>query len=383
MRQVSTTRRSGNLAKTAPSQEQDVTSQARPNGRKLIAVRASEIIPEEIRWLWYPYIPAGMLTMLEGDPGLGKSMITCSLAADISQGRPLPGMQTQGYPPQKVLMMSQEDSMQHTIYQRLMKHDANMENVYVNNQLFALDNEGLLELEQLMREVVATIVFLDPLVGYFGGKLDINRANETRAQMGPLVEISKRTGCAIVSVRHLRKQEGTNAKYRGLGSIDLIGVVRSGLQVGEREDGSHFMEHVKHNLSPKGPTLNYEVNEGKIEWRGIAVPPPAKVSKVPARLAEAQALLAEILTDGPLPSTQVLHRARAHGISESTLIRAKNGVATSYKLGTGEWMWDLVERQRVRPISIGANTDTSDPALTLILEQARHKLAGKESGPPQ
>lgn len=360
---ISTTRRSANLPN--PTQEK-----APWNPRQLEILsgfrRASDIEAKTVPWVWEPYIPAGFITLLEGDPGLGKSMITCALAADLSQGRPLPGT-TGRREPVKVLMLSQEDSAEHIIKQRLMDHDANLDNIVIHDRPFIFDTDSLKVLEWEMRKVAATIVFLDPLVGYMGAKVDMHKANETRAMLTPLAEIAKGTGSAIVLVRHLRKSGGEgNAKYAGLGSIDIIGAARSSLQVSMLPDKCTVMQHVKSNFAVLGPPLEYQIVKDRVVWAKA----PDMDRPSPA-IEAAQIFLHELLRNGPVTSKEVFDRAKDAGVSSKSLHRAKEGLATTRKTSEGHWEWALrssvlAEIQEEEP---GPRPDISD-IVAQVMERA-------------
>lgn len=311
--------------------------------------RLSDVETEEVKWVWYPYIPAGKLTLLEGDPGQGKSWITCAIAADLSAGRALPGMRA-ALPPQKVLMLSAEDGLGDTVKPRVEAMQGNMQNIFVSDDFFILDPQGIKDMEDLMRQTAATIVFMDPIVAYMGGKIDMHRANEVRGLMTALAEAAKRTGSAIVAVRHLRKG-GNDSKvgkaiYSGIGSIDFTAAVRSVMQVQESKGGTKFLYHAKHNLTPKGDSLAYELVENRFEWQGPMLPEQATraVSTKPLARAKAEQFLFETLKNGPVTALRMDELAMAAGISQSTLQRSKNGIAYSFK-SPGGWQWALTGRE--------------------------------------
>ena len=325
-----------------------VDEQDTPIRRKALHYhRLIDVEKEEVQWLWYPYIPAGKLALLEGDPGQGKSWITCALAADLSAGRPLPG-QTSPLPPQKILMLSAEDGLGDTIRPRIEAMAGNMENIYVSDDYFILDPQGVKDMEDLMRTTAATLVFMDPIVAYMGGKVDMHRANEVRGLMTALAEAGKRTGSAIVAVRHLRKAAGGKAIYSGIGSIDFTAAVRSVMQVQETKSGTKFLYHAKHNLTPKGNSLAYALVDNRFEWQGTLADEPdepkGKVSTKPKAQAVAEQFLFDTLRDGPVSALVVAERAGSQGIAQATLARAKKGIATSFK-GPDGWMWNLQARE--------------------------------------
>lgn len=308
---------------------------------KLHARPLSQVEFQETIWLWYPYIPAGAITLLFGNGGMGKSWITCKIAADLSQGRVLPG-QHKPLPPQKILMVSAEDDPGRIILPRMAALEANMDNIFVSEQAFVLDEGGIRALEQAMGDYSATILFIDPLVSYLGGKMDINKSNESRAMMGPLGEAAKRTGTAVVVVHHERKDTGGRAQHRAMGSADFTNAVRSALLVDESKAGTRFMNHVKHNWSSKGSSLAYTIDGDVFRWDGVyeAADEGAHISTT-SRRSEAREWLTVFLSDGPKSATQVLEAGMALGYSERTLTRAKVGLARSRKLPSGMWLWEL------------------------------------------
>jgi hypothetical protein len=362
---VSTAKKPGFIPK--PEQDQPIASHIHVH-------RASDIAIEELTWLWYPYVPMGKLTMLEGDPGVGKSWITCKIASDVSRGVLLPG-QTVALPPQKVIMLSAEDGLGDTMRPRLTALGADLDKVLLSDSYFILDKQGLNEVKELIAESAAGIVFLDPVVAYMGGKMDMNKANEVRAMMGPLAAIARETGTPIITVRHLRKgspgSEKGNAKYSGLGSIDFTAAVRSVLQVQESAGGTTYMAHVKHNLSPKGDSLAYQITDGRFQWNGVfqdAEKGAGKVSAKSKAVANAERFLIDKLKNGPLPASEVTGLAEASGISSITLQRAKAGLVDSVR-GTSGWMWSLAG-QGSAPLSIPTPLTASIDALA--------RMGGKE-----
>ena len=329
---------------------------------------------EDVKWLWYPYIPAGKITLIEGDPGQGKSWITCSLAADISAGRSLPG-QKHPLPPQNVLMLSSEDGLGDTVRPRIEDMGGDLTRVFVSDDYFTLDKDGVASMEDLMRKVSATIVFMDPIVAYMGGKIDMHRANEVRELMAALDKSARNTGSAIVAVRHLRKAQGGKAIYSGIGSIDFTAAARSVLQVMETEGGTKYLYHAKHNLTPKGESLAYKI-DNTFHWEGVLSNEEVekKVSKKPKAQADAEAFLIEFLKDGPRPALDVREAAGVKGISQQSIQRAKTGIAYSKKIGSGEWMWFL-EGQEGKVSVVETKVEQISTLPDDILEEARARLA--------
>ncbi len=202
------------------------------NNARLELIKASEIEPKKIEWLWYPFIPYGKVTLLQGDPGDGKSTFMLTIAALLTRGEPLPFTET-GKPPTPISVIYQttEDDADDTIVPRFIKANGDRERL-----LFISEKESPLTFDDgrilsAIRETGARVLILDPLSSYIGD-CQINAANEVRPRFNCLIRIAKETGCAIVIINHLNKMFGTKAIYRTPGSIDIVGAVRSALLIG-------------------------------------------------------------------------------------------------------------------------------------------------------
>ena len=197
--------------------------------------------------VWHPYIPRGKLTLLEGDPGQGKSWITLAIATALSVGRGLPG-EDETTTPSSILVMTAEDGLGDTVRPRLDSMGADVTRVYACENVEPFDEEGLNLLEKRADDLRPDLIVVDPLVAYIGAGVDIHRANETRAVLARLAEIADQTQSAILAVRHLNKSSGGKAIYRGLGSIDFTAAVRSVL-LAYRSDLADFATWVAYTSS--------------------------------------------------------------------------------------------------------------------------------------
>lgn len=343
----------------------------------------SDVPRENINWIWYPYIPAGKLTMLEGDPGLGKSWISCDIASRLSTGSPFPGDEKPRLA-SKVLMLSAEDGLGDTLRPRLESLHADLRNIIASDEAFTLDERGIKALEYTMSRVSAAIVFIDPIVGYLGGKIDMHKANEVRGFMAALHHAATRTGAAIVGVRHLRKSQGKggpgNPIYSGIGSIDFTAAARSALQVQTTKRGQTYMAHIKHNLSPGGEALSYSIADGGFQWTGPVAWDKEK-GKEPSttRKGEAKEFLQRLLAKGPLVNEEVLIQASEQGINTASLMKAKAGVAQSRKVGS-KWVWELVPEETLLIAKERLSEAPKPPALDpRILQEALDKI-GRGNG---
>lgn len=338
--------------------------------------RMSDVEREEINWLWYPYIPAGRITMLEGDPGLGKSWICCDIAARVSTGTPFPGQNTTR-PPQRAIMLSAEDGLGDTIRPRLEALGADISQIFASDEHFTLDGPGIKALEATLTRFSAAIVFLDPVVGYMGGKIDMHKANEVRGLMAALHQAAKKSGAALVAVRHLRKAQGGKAIYSGIGSIDFTAAARSVIQVQETKAGLPYISHAKHNLSPEGTALGYKIENGTFEWTGGVDWKAEDKPKVNTKFrVSVPDFLFDLLKDGPQPYSYVLTAAKAAGVSQSRLTKEKTGVAHSRKIGK-EWYWELDAREGMGDGP--PDPATPDPEHDRLLQQALARI-GRGNG---
>lgn len=230
---------------------------------ELTATRLSDVEPEAVRWLWFPYIPIGKVTMVEGDPGLGKSWLTMALAAHISRGDQLIGQKRPKTG--NVLILSAEDDMADTLRPRLDTLRADVKRIYASNDAANFTEEGMDEVEAIIQSSQPLLVIVDPLVAYMTGGIDLHKANETRDILARLGRVAHKYNCAIVAVRHLTKGSREKSLYRGIGSIDISAAARSVLMVGRDpdEDDARAVIHIKCNYAALGDSIRYRLRPGK------------------------------------------------------------------------------------------------------------------------
>lgn len=302
--------------------------EARPAQLETFPVsRMSDVQPEQVSWLWAPYIPSGKLTMLEGDPGVGKSWITARLARDVSLGE-IPGS-NRG--PENVLIFTAEDGLADTLRPRLDTMGADVSRILAVDAPLDLAAPGALEiLEATIVTYRPALVSIDPVVAYVGGKLDIHRANEVRSVLAPLARIAEQTGVAMLLVRHLSKARSGRALHAGLGSVDFTAAARSALLAGAAGDdsGRFAIVHTKSNLDKAGESLGYLLGDNGLQWTGVSQLRAADLlgaESGPEEQSErddAVSFLEQFLAPGEQPAASVKEAGSREGISVRTLQRA-------------------------------------------------------------
>ena len=198
---------------------------------ELKMIRMSEVQSQEIEWLWYPFIPYGKLTIIQGDPGDGKTTMVLNLAAKLSKGEAL-DENMKVTEPVNVIYQTAEDGLADTVKPRLELAGADCERIIVIDE----SDKSLSMVDERLEEAIvrtgARLLILDPIQAYLGGGMDMNRANEARDMTKKLGALAEKTKCAIILIGHMNKASGNKAAYRGMGSIDFFAVARSVLLVG-------------------------------------------------------------------------------------------------------------------------------------------------------
>lgn len=311
-------------------------------------VTLDTIEPREIKWLWHPYIPTGTVTAVFGQGGQGKTYLTCDIAARLSRGEALPDNPSPAGP-QRVLMLSAEDDYATVLVPRLIKLGARLENIAVPSVQFTLDGAGGDNVRDLMREFAATVVFIDPIVYYAGGKMDMNRSNEVRAMMEKLKGAAEQADSSVIIVGHVRKSEEGGDQNRMMGSADWVNAARSGLLVSTTNDGTKVMHHVKTNYGERGLVRAFEIDNDGFHWTETFgeddLPTAATIRSRPR--SQAESFLKNLLANGPVAAKEVEARAADEEIAPATLNRAKTGIAESYFSKSQGWMWRLLSDRPV------------------------------------
>lgn len=314
---------------------------------ELKLINMSDVQTQEIKWLWYPFIAYGKMSIVQGDPGDGKSTLVLNIAAKLSRGERLePEMNIDK--PVNVIYQTAEDGLADTVKPRLEQAGADCSRISIIDEseksLSMIDER----IEKAIIAAEAGLLILDPIQAYLGGGTDMNRANEARELTKRLGGIAERTGCAIVLIGHMNKGSGAKAAYRGMGSIDFFAVARSVMLVGriEGQPDMRAVIQIKNNLAPFGHPKAFELTQEGFNWIGDyeitadevlggMVPKASKLETAKQFLRERSGANVMIL------STEIIELAAQEGISKRTLEAAKKELKIDAKKINSRWYWDL------------------------------------------
>ena len=310
---------------------------------ELNLIRMSDIEAKEVEWLWYPFIPYGKLTIIQGDPGDGKTTMVLNIAAAVSRGEGFDeGMNITE--PMNVIYQTAEDGLADTVKPRLEQARADCSRVLVidetNKALSMLDKR----VEEALDKTGARLLIMDPIQAYLGGSMDMNRANEAREMTKHLATIAEQRNCAIILIGHMNKAGGCKAAYRGMGSIDFFAVARSVLLVGRviGKDNYRAMVQIKNNLAPFGHPKAFELSEDGFEWIGdyeISVDDVlGGYAPKESKLDQAKQLLRDLSEDkDSVSSNELIEIAKTEGISKRTMDNARKEMGLKSQKINNTW----------------------------------------------
>lgn len=310
-------------------------------------IKMSDVQLQEIEWLWYPFIPYGKLTIIQGDPGDGKTTLVLNIAAKLSKGEGL-DENMQIAEPINIIYQTAEDGLADTVKPRLELAGADCEKIMVIDE----SDKSLSMIDERLEEAIvktgARLLILDPIQAYLGGGMYMNRANEARDMTKKLGALAEKTKCAIILIGHMNKAAGNKAAYRGMGSIDFFAVARSVLLVGriEGEANTRAVVQIKNNLAAFGHAKAFELSESGFQWLGdyeITVDEVlGGIAPKANKMEQAKKILRELAeTQNAVQSNEVFELAEEHGISKRTMENAKKELGIKAKKINNAWYWEL------------------------------------------
>ncbi|MBC7679491.1 MAG: AAA family ATPase, partial [Pseudorhodobacter sp.] len=327
-----------------------------PAASTLKVTRLSDVVPENVSWLWPGRIPAGKLVTLDGDPSLGKSTLAMAFAAVVTTGGTWPDGSTCAFDGDVVLLAA-EDGLADTIRPRLDAAGADVTRVHAVEGVTSTDpdtGESYLrpptladvdQLHELVARVGARLLVVDVLMAYLPAGTDSHKDQDIRRVLSRLGTLADSTGCTVLLLRHLNKAKGGDPMYRGGGSIGIVGAARAGMLVARDpdDDDLRVLASTKSNLGPSPDALAYRLVDGntfgvaRVQWEGTST------HDARALLADhgdgddrperdgAAAWLEDYLTEhAKAPSKDVKVAARREQISDRTLQRAAQQVRVEY-----------------------------------------------------
>jgi len=317
---------------------------------KLITM--SDVEAEQIKFLWKPYIAYGKITIVQGDPGDGKTTMMLAIAAAVTRGEKI-GCGGNAAPADTIFQTA-EDGLADTIKPRLEQLGADCARVHVideEDKTLSLVDERI---EAAIIRTGAKLFILDPLQAYMGGA-DMNGTGGVRPLMKRLAAVAESTGAAIVLIGHLNKNGGSKSVYRGLGSIDIPAAARSVLTVGRLVNVDENMRafiQTKSNLAPTGKPQAFGLDPvSGFGWLGDCdvtideLLDGKKEQKSASQLDLAKAFIKGLLAHGDVPAAEVFPKADAAGFPEATMKRAKSDLGIKSVKRGNEWFWVMEANQ--------------------------------------
>ena len=300
---------------------------------KLINMESVEV--EQIEWLFYPFIPFGKVTIIQGDPGEGKTTMVLQIIAKLTKG-------------EKILPEQQQATDEKDRAEKNVDSDANPVESPIEpvNVIYQTAEDGL---EEAIIQTKARLVVLDPIQGFLGAEVDMHRANEIRPLMKRVAVLAEKYHCAIILIGHMNKNSNGKSSYRGLGSIDFQAAARSVLIVGRIKDEPEIRVvcHVKSSLAPEGKSIAFRLDKDTgFEWIGeydISADDLLSGDSRGQKSRKAKEFLLEILADGGMAQKKIEEEAEKRGIKKKTLRNAKLELEIDSVKRGNQWFWMLPE----------------------------------------
>lgn len=343
----------------------------------LIVMRASDVKPEHIRWLWQDRIPLGKPTVFAGDGGIGKTMLLIMIAACVSRGGRWPCGEGEA-PCGSVVILSAEDDPADTIVPRLIAADADCDKVHIVSAVRRDDGKGnrsfdlqtdLQSLEAKLAEIGdPLLVIIDPVSSYLGKHTDSHSNSDVRRVLEPIGEMAARLGVTIICNTHFSKASAGNANSRVIGSVAFVNFARAAfiVTVDPEDDNRRLFLPSKTNLGKRREGLAFRIADAAlpVEDKEVIWAPYVQWDDTPVRMSadeavaamaggaeargardEAKEFLLELLAEGPVPQKEIKIAAEGAGLGYRTVQRAKDSLGIKARRedfdGSHRWIWRL------------------------------------------
>ena len=314
------------------------------NKEQPLFYRGSYQAAKKVEWIWYPYIPAGRITLVNGDPGDGKSTFMLNIASLLTKGKPMPDGYACPLSPCDVIYQCREDNYADTTRPRLDRAGADIERIIIIN-----DYDGSLatsdaRVEETIKQTGAKLCIFDPIQEYLEKPSNMMQAGQVRRALTNLILIARKYNCAIVFICHMNKRNVGNSLYRVLGSIDLVGLAKSILMVRQDpyDEDVRIVTHEKAATVKKGKPFAFRLNNLGLTWdmdydgnKEIESPPMfwAEQTNEISQKPDPITIITDLLSDGPVPSADVKQALLDSGISERTIYNIKKELGVeSFKI---------------------------------------------------
>ena len=312
----------------------------------------SNVSAKPVEWLWYPYIPFGKLTVIQGDPGEGKSTFVLNLVSILTNGQMMPD----GYKlssPGIAIYQCAEDGMADTIKPRLVQAGANCKRV-----AYIIDNDIALTLEDgridsAIQETGANMLIIDPIQAFIPPDADMLSATKMRSVLRKLAATAEKHQCAVILIGHMNKGSGAKSLYRGLGSIDIAAIARSVLMISRDENrpSIRYMYPIKSSLAPEGAAIAFSFNEhGGLEWQGrYELNTSTLIDSVTVKTSKrekARAKMIQLLEQGDKPAKEVYAGLADIGVGSRTVEKVKKELQIKTYRSGGCWYWQIPKAEK-------------------------------------
>ena len=326
------------------------------NEEKFLNISLADVQEEQLSWIWYPYLARREVTIIEGDPGLGKSYLAQMIGKHIVDGERMPAIKAHPRIRGKVVYFDIENSPGTVSKRRLIDNGCkNLENYFQEERIFMVDDEdAMVGVYEALQRVRPTLVVFDTINTYIG-KVDTHKSSETQQAFANFREIATRFNCAVLVVRHLTKSSKEKALYRGQGSIAFTGLARVVLTVGQHpeEADTRVMAVTKLNFTRRPPALTFTIealpdtlkhsDRSVFSWGEFVdidsdemLSAPAQPKRDTKAGQEIEDFLVTILSDGPMKSSDVIRATEAKGYSTKNVRRCANRIGIRiYQQGRG------------------------------------------------